>query len=376
MDKKNIAFVVFEPHLSGQGRAVADILAQTNDAFNNFLICQQSNTGLHEFCRVLVAGSLPLKISKFINGDLLRAYRFIKVNRVSLIHLHGFEGLIWGHALAMMARIPIVFTPHTIDMKNRLFFALFKIAWQICSLYASMLITVSNDDAKTVVRRNIISPRKVRPILLGIDRKRFAEYRERPVIEQADGKKWIVQVGHLSYQKNPFCLLRAAKLLLPKNPDLLFLFIGDGPLQEKISLEIARQGLSGGVLVLGHRDDALAITQHAHIVVNTSRWEGMPFTLIDACFLGKAIVASAVNGTKDLIEEGKNGLLFASDNEHELAQKIHILLCNDSLRAQLGRHARMMIENKHRMEDMARQHCEVYRQVLAERGGYLRLGLS
>jgi N,N'-diacetylbacillosaminyl-diphospho-undecaprenol alpha-1,3-N-acetylgalactosaminyltransferase len=90
----------------------------------------------------------------------------------------------------------------------------------------------------------------------------------------------------------------------------------------------------------------------------------MPFTLIDACFLGKAIVASAVNGTNDLIKEGLSGLLFMPDNELELAQKIYILLCNDSLRVQLGAQALEAIQDRHDMNGMGLQHRDVYRAIL------------
>jgi glycosyltransferase involved in cell wall biosynthesis len=366
--KKNVAFVVFEPHLSGQGRAVADIFTQAAGQFNFFLICQQSNASLHEHCRVIVEGSLPLKISKFLNGDLMRAYRFVKANNIDLIHLHGFEGLLWGHALAMMAGVPLIFTPHTIDMRSRFLFKFYQIAWRMCSLYASMLITVSREDARTVIKRKIIAARKVRPILLGVDQEKFnLAALPRPQIDGVNEKKWIVQVGHLSYQKNPSCLVRAAALLLPRNPDLLFLFVGEGPLKKQLETEIAQHGLGASVMVLGHRSDALQITGNAHIVVNTSRWEGMPFTLIDACFLGRAIVASAVNGTKDLIEEGVSGLLFTPDRAQELAQKMYILLCNDSLRVQLGEGAKKAIAGSHSMAEMGRQHIAAYEQVLAKR---------
>jgi glycosyltransferase involved in cell wall biosynthesis len=369
VSRKNIAFVVFEPQMSGQGRAVADILANTAGDFGYFLICQRSNSGLGNFCKGLVEDILPLKISKFINMDILKAYRFIRKNNISLIHLHGFEGLLWGHALAVIARVPVVFTPHTIDMRNRFLFFWYTVLWRICSRYVSMLITVSNEDAKTVLKRRILPAAKVLPILLGVDRSRFLKIPPpKHIAEGAEGKKWIVQVGHLSYQKNPFCLIRAAERLLSKNSDMIFMFVGEGPLRSQIEEEISRRGLEKGVMVLGHRDDALSITMQAWIVVNTSRWEGMPFTLIDACFMGKPIVASAVNGTMDLINEGVSGLLFTPDRDEELAQKIHILACNDSLRRQLGRQAKQSVCGSHEMQTMGTLHGELYTSVLRQTG--------
>jgi len=313
-----------------------------------------------------VKGSLPLSISKFFNLDLLRALRFVRVNNISLIHLHGFEGLLWGHALAVMARVPVVFTPHTIDMKNRFFFFFFKIAWRICSLYASMLITVSPEDAHTTRRRRIIRGDKLRTVLLGVSRARLdGATAQRPKIDGIDTKKWVVQVGHLSYQKNPFCFVRAAARLAPKNPDLAFMFIGEGPLRAELVQQIEQCRLTSTVLVLGYRDDALAIMKHAWAIVNTSRWEGMPFTLIDACFLGKAIVASAVNGIKDLIDDGATGLLFTPDSDAELVQRIDILLWHESLRQELGRSAMRSVSDKYTLQAMAQEHIAAYTAVVA-----------
>jgi glycosyltransferase involved in cell wall biosynthesis len=364
-NRKKIAFVVFEPQLSGQGRAVADIFSRINPEFSSILICQKTNTGLYNLGKSLTEGALAIRISKLINYDLIKAYRFIKTQNVSLIHLHGFEGLLWGHALAIMLRIPIVFTPHTIDMRNRFFFFLYNIVWKICARYASMYVTVSYEDAKTIVRRKIIPAARVRTILLGIDRSRFENLPlpGAPVVNP-DGAKLIVQVGHLAYQKNPFCLVKAAAMLLPGNPDMKFIFVGEGPLRSSLETEILRKGLENRVMVLGHRNDALSITKHAWLVVNSSRWEGMPFTLIDACFMGKAIVASAVNGIKDLVEDGVTGLLFTPGRAQELAQKINILACNDSLREQLGKSAMESIRGKHSMGEMGRLHCEMYKEVL------------
>ncbi len=367
MSKKSVLIVVFEPHFSGQGRAVVDICTRAGSEFDFYLICQATNSTLHEHCRVLVKGSLPLTISKAPNSDLFRASRFIRTNGISLIHLHGFEGLLWGHALAVMAGVPIVFTPHTIDMKNQFYFFFIRIAWRMCSWYTAMLITVSYDDQRTIAKRRIVSAAKQKTILYGIGRSPYADIPDtRPHVDGAMGKKWIVQVGHLSYQKNPLCFIRAVPALLRIDPDLAFLLVGEGPLHEQLAAHIQEQHLDSSVILLGYRYDALAITKHALLVVNTSRWEGTPFTLIDACFIGKAIVASAVNGTRDLIEDGSWGLLFKPDAHGELAQKIHILLCHDTLRRELGVNAQRWIQDKYTPEEMGRAHAEAYREVVAQ----------
>ncbi|MBD3392371.1 MAG: glycosyltransferase [Chitinivibrionales bacterium] len=376
MSKERIGIVVFEPNFSGQGRAVVDICNQIGSRFDFYLVCQRSNAVLHELCRVLIGGSLPLDITKIPGLDLLRARRFFKANGVSLIHLHGFEGLLWGYALGMMTGIPVVYTPHTIDMKNRVFFFFYRLAWRICSLHPSVLITASHADEETMAARRIIRRARQKTILYGIDRARYASVsKDIPSIAACDNKKWIVQVGHLSYQKNPLCFIRAVSILAPKHDDLVFMLVGEGPLRGELRDEIVRRGLESRVLLLGYRNDALAITRHAWVVVNTSRWEGMPFTLIDACFLGKAIVASAVNGINDLVKDGVSGLLFRPDNERDLAQKIEILLCHESLRKELGAAALRRVRDRFTLAEMGRQHAEVYRAV-AGRNGYDRKALD
>ena len=86
--------------------------------------------------------------------------------------------------------------------------------------------------------------------------------------------------------------------------------------------------LSEEINFLGNRDDIPELLSHSDLFVLPSRFEGMPVALLEAMAAGLPVIASNISGSAELIEHGKNGLLFESENHIDLAEKILFLYNN------------------------------------------------
>lgn len=365
MDKKKIAFIVFEPEFSGQGRAVRDIIDNINDEFESCLICQKSNVTLSSV--VPAENLMACSLSKTVNLDLFKAVSFLKKQKADAIHLHGFEGLIWGHSVALLAGLPIIFTPHTIDMYNQFLYFFFKNFWRFFTfLKTKTLITVSHNDKKILIKRNMTPADKVKPIYLAVDKHRYdGVLAEQKCVEGIpDGKFIVLQVGHLSIQKDPLSFFRAAKSLTSKYEDIVFVHAGSGPMSGQMKAYVKYHNLEEKALLLGQRSDIFEVMGRANVVVNSSNWEGLPFTIIDAAHLGKPTVVSNVNGNVDIIKDGKTGFVFEKGDYEALAAKVEALYLDKEHAAKLGAALKKSIKGQFEYDEMLTAHKDVYRAAV------------
>jgi glycosyltransferase involved in cell wall biosynthesis len=134
-------------------------------------------------------------------------------------------------------------------------------------------------------------------------------------------------VGRLHPQKGVDVLLDAAGLCR----EVRFLVVGEGPERATIESVIGERGLDN-VRLLGFRHDVPALMARADLLVLPSRWEGMPNVLLEAMAAGCPVVATDVVGSSDLVEDGVNGLLVASEDPQALTDGVRAIL-NDPARA-------------------------------------------
>lgn len=142
-----------------------------------------------------------------------------------------------------------------------------------------------------------------------------------PVLED---KKVIGFVGSLTDVKDPLLFIETAELLLKNNPELMFIMIGDGAMNEIVIEELEKRNLTEAFILAGFIQESFAAISGLDLLLVTSKNEGIPNVILEA-FLAKIPVVSVnIGGIPELIEDGKTGLLtqrIASDLT-EKAQKI------------------------------------------------------
>ena len=124
--------------------------------------------------------------------------------------------------------------------------------------------------------------------------------------------------------KDLVILLKALRVL----PDCKLLIIGDGELRPQIEDFIRQNELADQVVLMGTRYDVLDILKATDIFVLPTRWEGLPYVVIEASMAGLPVVASWVGGIPELVEDGVTGFLVPPGNPEALSEAIQRLLDN------------------------------------------------
>ena len=108
------------------------------------------------------------------------------------------------------------------------------------------------------------------------------------------------------------------------------LIVGDGPQSENLKEEVKRFGIGDRVVFLGQieRQKLIGIMNIVDIVVNPSYTEGLPTVIVEAAKCAKAIVATDVGGTREIIENNKSGILIKPKEIQILSEKIELLMKN------------------------------------------------
>jgi len=203
----------------------------------------------------------------------------------------------------------------------------------------------------------------------GVDAARFA--RRDPALKSRLGlppeAPLITTIGRLHEQKGLSTFLRAAASVLHSRPDARFLIVGTGPLEEQLRAEAAQFHIAHAVTFLGFADDVPAVLAAADIFVLASLWEGMPNALLEAQAAGLPTVATRVEGTVDIVEDGRTGLLVIPKDVPGLATAVLRLLEEPGRGRRLGEAARERVRAHFTLDAMVRRHEILYDQLLAER---------
>jgi glycosyltransferase involved in cell wall biosynthesis len=293
---------------------------------------------------------------------------------IGVIRRHGPFDLIHGHsskggALARLAAVyvgtPAVYTPHafvTLDPTlSPLKRAIYGRIERWLARRTAAIIAVSHDEADHA-RTLGIDERRLHVVLNGIERPQFlARTAAREQLGLASGDFCVGFVGRLSSQKAPELLVEAMPRLLAACPAARAVIVGNGPLEEELRTRIAELGLTKQILLLGDRV-AAEIMPAFDAFCLCSRYEGLPYVLLEALAAGLPIVATAVGGIAACVTEGENGFIVDS-RAAALAEALARLSGDVSLRSRLGEESRRRFTfvSPDRMVD---ETLAVYRKVI------------
>ena len=139
--------------------------------------------------------------------------------------------------------------------------------------------------------------------------------RVKKIHEFLDNKKFILGIGRLSNQKNFELLLNFFKIESLKDPDLLLVIAGDGELKKQFSKFITKNKMENKIILLGYQKNIHNLLKNCLCFILTSNWEDPGFVLIEAAVNNARIISSnCPSGPKEILREGKGGLLFDSGN--------------------------------------------------------------
>ena len=197
------------------------------------------------------------------------------------------------------------------------------------------LIIANSEKIKDDLTSVGVDTNKIKVSPNGIDYQRISEIS--PKNEELD----ILYAGRLIEHKNVDVLIKAINIVKKEIPDIKCGVIGDGPERERLERLSKDLGLENNVKFFGfleRSEDVLAYMKSSKVFVLPSTREGSPVTAVEAnaCGLPIITVDHPNNGTVSLIEERENGFICEL-NEESMAEKIVLLLADESLRSQMSK---------------------------------------
>jgi glycosyltransferase involved in cell wall biosynthesis len=207
-------------------------------------------------------------------------------------------------------------------------------------------ISVSASNQKTGEEN--ISHFKSTVVYNGIDLKKFdPQNTERKSLRNelniSADRLVISFIGRMTLQKNPLGLIRAFKKVVTEEPKAMLLMVGDGDLKKEV-IELSKNiGLEKLVVFEDFRNDVADVLFSSDVYCLPSLWEGFPIGLLEAMAMSKPVIATEVDGSREIIQHNKNGILIGSKNEEMLVKAMLQLIRNENLRIELAKAARQTI---------------------------------
>jgi glycosyltransferase involved in cell wall biosynthesis len=199
----------------------------------------------------------------------------------------------------------------------------------------------------------------------GVDLSRFPPHLARPRAgSQSQQHRRVGLLANLRAVKQPELFVRAAVSVSAWDPSVTFVLAGEGELRPRLESLVTELGIQDRCKLLGSVVDVPAFLFGLDVAVLCSSSEGMSNALLEYMAAGRAIVATAVGGNVELIEDGVHGLLVPPGDPHELAAAIYRLLANPALRARLGAAARDRVEARYSRDGMIQRFEEFYAQLV------------
>jgi glycosyltransferase involved in cell wall biosynthesis len=273
-----------------------------------------------------------------------RLLRFVREERIDLVHAHLTYSAVWSALLSRITGIPSVASLHVApsatleQIKTARHRVLTNVRDRVMRFvldrWSSAVIMVSDALRQTYLASGGLRAEKLRVVHNGIEVERFRRDREesrarlnRELDLPADARI-AVTVSVLRPAKGVEVLLDAVRLV----PDAYFVIVGDGPKREEWMELAQRTGIADRVRWAGFRRDVDAILAGCDLFVHPSLDDAFPTVLLEALAAGLPIVASRVGGIPEIVQDGVTGKLVPAGDAAALAAAIHSLLEDDTAR--------------------------------------------
>lgn len=293
---------------------------------------------------------------------ILQLCALIRRERPDLVHCHSSKAGIVGRIAARLCGVPALFTAHGwaftegVSPWKRIFYQ--TVEKQIARI-SERILCVSEYDRKLALQVMPEEARKLVTVHNGIadcSRKQMAAFKE-------DGVLRLAMIARFTVQKDYATLLRALFLLQEKKVPFKAALVGDGPHLAQMQQMARAFGLQARVAFLGARADIEEILRQQDVFVLSSRWEGLPISILEAMRQGLPIIATDVGGVREAVQD--NGFLVPRGDAEALAVRLEALQSDSALRQKMGKNSRKRYEMYFTSRVMERKIVSVYSEVTA-----------
>jgi len=357
MCKRNILLLYTNFHIGGAQRHIIDLAKGLMKKNMNVIVGSgggllvdelNENEIRHE---VLVKHSMnPILILK----SIIKIIRCIKNNKIDLVHSHHrFTNLLTFITGKLMVSPPeFVSTAHNVFPNYHKFG--FWLNKTICCSSLTQKYITRVSKSRTMVIHNSISENNLR--------KKSKIIKEK--IGIASDQVVLINVGRICKQKAQNNIIEIVKFIedgrLDINSKYVFVIVGDGPERKALDILIKTNKLDDKIKLIGERSDVSDLLNMSDIFVLTSKWEGLPLTILEAASRGLPIVSTDIGAVSDFIVNNQNGFLIDYNSKEDYAKKVIELINNKKMRTDIGHKARSTFSSKFSMDKFITKTIDFY----------------
>lgn len=289
---------------------------------------------------------------------------------IDVVHCHGTRAISNVFKAAKSLNLPIIYSIHGWsfhDDQPRYIKKIKILCEHFLTSRADVNIAVSESNRasgtaviksfKAVVINNGINQQKFNP------GKNFKNIREE--INVNNSAILIIFIARFTAHKQPLSLIKAFAIALKSHPGLQLLMVGEGDETAQANELVKRERIEDNIHFLPFRQDVPDLLAAADIFVLPSLWEGLPIGLIEAMSMGKAVIATNVDGSREIVKNDYSGLLIETDNlVANLTKAILDLAGSKSLREKLSNNALKTVSLNFNAAKMTKKIEKVYEGLL------------
>jgi len=373
--KLNVLQFIGSFHRGGSERQAVQILKLLREeaAHNNFLAVLNDEGALRGEVEKIGFTEIPeFPLASFYDANFLRQLRkcarFLKENKIDIVHTHDFYTNVFGILAARLARVPVKIASkrETGMMRSKLQKTIESRIFKFADA-----VTVNAEAVKNYLIAEGVAPEKIEVIYNGIDLKRLApkETNRRKICEDlglptGESVKFITLVANLRHAvKNQAMFLRAAKKIAERFPDAHFVLAGEGDLKNDLERLAKDLGISQNAHFIGGRAEIPELLSASFAGVLSSVAEGFSNSILEYMAAKLPVVATNVGGAGEAIIETETGFLVESNDDAALAEKLIWLLENPAEAKKMGDAGGKLVAEKFSGAAQLKNVSELYRRL-------------
>ncbi len=359
LKKQNILFLTRTMALGGTENVILQLCEILKPEVNKIIVCscgginveKLEKMGIKHYQISDIENKNPLNILK----TMKQVKQIIKKENITVIHSHHRMAAMYANLCSNKKMVKLANAHNTFNDKK----GFTKIAYN-----STKIIAVGEQVKKNLVEFFGINEKYVYVIHNAIK-----PFEEKLVIDnqlkndKENGYTLIANVGRLSEQKGMEYFIEAAEIVNKTNKKVKFYIIGSGQDEQKLKKMVEQKKMEKFIVFMGFRSDIQNLLSQVDFCVLSSLWEGLPLTPIEAFSVGKTIIATAVDGTPEIVVSGKNGILVEPKNVNQLSNEM-INLINDSKRKeQFEKEAYTTYKQEFSFEQLKNRYLDFYKKL-------------
>jgi Glycosyltransferase len=315
--------------------------------------------------------------NRFNPGVIWQLSSLIKREGVDIVHSQGARADFFARVAAKLAGAPVVVSTVPMPVEGFDVSPIRKLIYTVFNRFSERFVdrfmVVSDALEKMMIETHRIEPQRVVKIYNGIEEDEYC-MADKEIVNRSsyfrkefgleDDIPIVGVIGRLVWQKGFEYFIEAIPEVLKKFKEARFLLVGEGELKDALAAKCKRLKLGDKIIFTGFRSDIKDILASIDVFVMPSLLEGLPMILLETMAMAKPIVATEIDGIKEILYNGEAGLLVPPKDPKALSDAIIDMLIHRDKAYQMGMAARKIVEGRFGVDVMVQKVEDVYEELL------------